>query len=281
MKIYRIRSFEEYHEHRRSMQAEYSFRHTYEKSLLPRWRKKFKIKGYSYPAGKTVNFKVDYKHKRKEGLPNWRERLACPISGLNNRMRASVHIFDVECAPYRRDPIFITEQVTALYKYFSTHFDNVTGSEFVGEEYASGTVTPYGIRHEDLTSLSFPNDSFKNLLTFDCLEHIPDYSKALRECWRVLRQEGNMLFSVPFDLMSQKNITRARLSTGGMVDYIMEPEYHGDPMKKSGCLCYRHYGWEMLDELKTAGFKDVYAVFYWSKEFGYLGGEQVLFIAKK
>ena len=281
MKIYRIRSYEEYQGHHQRMQEVYTTRGKYEKSLIPRWGKTFKVEGFSYPAGKTVNFHTDFVHQTRKGVPNWRETLLCPNTNLNNRLRASVHILDLECAPYDDDHIYITEQVTAFYRYLSDRFQNVTGSEFVGEDCASGSVSAEGIRHEDLTALSFPSNCFKTLLTFDCLEHIPDDTKAFKECYRVLSPSGNMLFSVPFDLRSPQNITRAKLTEAGEIEHILEPEYHGDPMKKSGCLCFRHYGWEFLDELKNAGFRDAYAVLYWSKEFCYLGGEQVIFVAKK
>jgi SAM-dependent methyltransferase len=187
----------------------------------------------------------------------------------------------LECSPYNNDQIYITEQVTAFYRYLSARFQNVTGSEFVGEYCAPGSVTPEGIRHEDLTDLNFPAGFFKNLLSFDCLEHIPDDTKALTECYRVLSPSANMLFSVPFDLSSKRNITRAKLTEKGKIEHILEPEYHGDPMKKSGCLCFRHYGWELLDALKKVGFKDAYAILYWSRDFCYLGGEQVILVAKK
>ncbi len=281
MKIYRVNNFEDYQSHSELMQEEYAVRKEYEKSLLPRLRKSLKVKGYSYPAGRCVKLHVDFEYGGNHGIPNWRERLVCPESGLNCRMRAAVQLFDVECAPYLRDRIYITEQVTALYRYFSPRYENITGSEFVGTEFPSGSINPDGIRHEDLTSLSFSDASFDHLLSFDCFEHIPNYHKAFGECFRVLAPGGNMLFSVPFNLASPQNVTRANMSHDGVIEHILEPEYHGDPMSKTGCLCFRHYGWEMFDGLRAAGFRDVYALLFWSREYGYLGGEQALFIARK
>ena len=281
MKIFRIRSLAEYQRHAHLMEGEYSARRAYEKSLLPRRQKNFRVEGFSYPAGKTVRFQADFVHHVEAGWPNWRETLRCPVTNLNNRLRASVHLLDIECSPYDRDRIFISEQVTAFYRYLAGHYNNVTGSEFVGKDLVPGSVTSQGILHEDLTELSFPDDSFDHLLTFDCLEHVPDYRKALRECCRILGPNGNMLFSVPFANHAQKNITRARLSVDGKIEHLMPPEYHGDPLSKGGCLCFRHFGWELLDDLKAVGFRDAYALLYWSKEYGYLGGEQAIFMAKK
>lgn len=263
------------------MHSEYLIRREFESSLLPKWRQKFKVEGHSYTAGRTLKFLVNHMQKNSEGAPNWRESLVCPISKLNNRMRASVHIFDAECSPYKHSRIYISEQATALFKFFSVRYPNITGSEFLGENLASGSVTPSGIRHEDLTNLTFADQLFDNLLTFDCFEHIPNYSKALHECYRVLTPGGNLLFSVPFYFNSKINITRAKLSPEGSIVHIMEPEYHGNPVNKNGCLCYRYFGWEILDELRETGFRDAYAILYWSKEFGYLGNEQVVFFARK
>jgi hypothetical protein len=37
----------------------------------------------------------------------------------------------------------------------------------------------------------------------------------------------------------------------------------------------------MLDEVRRAGFRDAYALAYWSDMFGYLGTEQFVFVATK
>lgn len=93
--------------------------------------------------------------------------------------------------------------------------------------------------------------------------------------------EGTILFSVPFARNSKRSIIRARLSADGTVEYLLKPEYHADPMNDEGCLCYQHFGWEMLDALLHTGFRDAYAMLYWSRECCYLGGEQILFKAVK
>ena len=52
-------------------------------------------------------------------------------------------------------------------------------------------------------------------------------------------------------------------------------------MSTEGCLCFYHFAWELLDDLRAVGFEKVEALVYWSAEFGYLGGEQVVFKATK
>jgi len=256
----------------------------FEKNLIPDTRTKFTFNGYCYVCRKYVDFLVDFEYSSKvDGVltPNWRERLVCPGCHLNNRMRAVAHIFDRECQPNRESRIYITEQTTALYKWFKQSFPHVCGSEYLGCSVDYGSCNKNGIRNEDFTHLSFNNDEFNYILSFDVFEHIPNYKKALEECCRCLKPGGILYFSVPFVKTAERNIVRAYLSNTGEVINLLPPEYHGDPLSSDGCLCFYHFGWEILDELNTMGFKDAKALLYWSKEFGYLGGEQLILVATK
>src|SRR5205085_2298506 len=101
------------------------------------------------------------------------------------------------------------------------------------------------------------------------------------EAARVLQPGGKFLWSVPFADNSYKNIIRAVIDEHGQVNHLLEPEYHGDPVSDKGILCFTHFGWEMLDQVKAEGFSDAYAFIYRSDIFGYLGNEQILFVAEK
>lgn len=277
-----VRSLEEYNRHDERNHEINLENWSYEKNLIPDTYTEFTFNAYCYICKTHVDFLVDfeYSHRVDEVLiPNWRERLVCPSCNLNNRMRAVVHIFDQECKPNRESTIYITENTTPLYKWFYQSFPHVCGSEYIGDSLDYGRFNNDGIRNEDLTQLSFNNDEFDYILSFDVFEHIPNYRKALTECCRCLKPGGILFFSVPF-VKTKKNIIRAYLSNTGEVVHILSPEYHGDPINSDGCLCYYHFGWEILDELNTLGFKDAKALIYWSQEFGYLGGEQLVFMAK-
>src|SRR5690606_12010607 len=101
------------------------------------------------------------------------------------------------------------------------------------------------------------------------------------ECCRSLKPGGRLVFSVPFIRNAERNVVRATLAADGEITHLLPPEYHGDPLSDAGCLCFYHFGWEMLDELRAAGFAKACALVYWSRELGYLGGEQLLFVATK
>ena len=243
--------------------------------------REFTVKGFSYPAQAEVNFFVDYLHSDNV-TPNWRERVICPITNLNNRLRAAVHFIDFELTIETFSKIYIAEQLTPLYSYLQKKYTNITGSEFLGPNALPGSVNEKGLWHEDATRLSFRDGEFDYYLTFECFEHIPDYIAAFKESYRILKDNGMMFWTVPFASHNHENIIRATVLADGSINHILPPEYHGDPVNASaGILCYHHFGWEMFDQLRAIGFKDAYAITYWSDSLGYYNSDQFIFCAVK
>lgn len=211
---------------------------------------------------------------------NWRERLVCPRCGLNNRLRLSVQL--IERMVSKRASIYLTEQVTPLAACLTRRYRNLAASEYLGDGLVSGFTNDHGIRHEDVTALSYENQSFDCVLSFDVLEHVPAYQSALAEFGRVLKEGGLLILSAPFSLLSEKNIVRARIAPDGGVEHLLPPEYHGDPVDpEKGILCYYHFGWELLENIKAAGFKEARIGAYWSRRYGHIGSEQLVVIATK
>ncbi|NBC49490.1 MAG: methyltransferase domain-containing protein [Gammaproteobacteria bacterium] len=244
---------------------------------------RFHVRGYCDACERFVDLLVDYQgtpNARVSGQPNWRERLVCQC-GLNNRMRAAIHVFRQHCSPQPNAPIYVTEQVTPLYRWLTQHFTNVVGSEYLGKTIPFGTLRDDQVRNETLGALSFSPNSFQYILSFDVLEHVPDYRLALVELHRVLRPNGTLVFSAPFIPAHAKTTVRARVDSKGEIEHLLPPEYHGDPLSDAGCLCFYHFGWDLLDTCRAVGFRDAYVVALWSREFGYLGSEQLLFVARK
>jgi SAM-dependent methyltransferase len=131
-----------------------------------------------------------------------------------------------------------------------------------------------------MTSLTFPDASLDFILSLEVLEHIPDYRAALREAARVLCPDGVLLISAPFH-GKEGNLVRARILPDGQVEHLEAPEYHGDPLSSKGCLCFYYFGWELMDDLRTAGFRDVAGFMCWSRDLAYLGENQIQFVARR
>lgn len=280
----RISSHEEYRWRLTAMADEIAHRAEIERQLAAAGEF-IPVDGHCCVCRRSVVFHADlvYGFPNIDGSisPNWRERIVCPVCRLNNRMRAAIHFFRQECAPTTESRIYVTEQTTPLFDWIRTHYPHVVGSEYLGTRLPFGAVDTQGIRNESLTRLSFADAAFDYILSFDVFEHIPDFHNGFRECLRCLKPGGMLVFTVPFNHAADAHIVRARLDPVGMVEHLMPPEYHGDPLSSAGCLCFYHFGWDLLAELPALGFADAAAYFYWSREFGYLGGDQLIFLARK
>ncbi len=245
-------------------------------------RDKFTVTGYCWVCRKKVDFSVDYNFSYlSEGVlvPNLRERLICPKCNLNARKRAALHLFYTKLNPSANSSIYITEQTTLLFRVFQKKFPSLIGSEFLGNTGAVFNETDPLIRNEDLTNLSFNDEIFDYILSFDCFEHIFEYKKAFNECARCLKKNGVLYFSIPFSLYQETNILRAYVDNNDTLVHLLPEEWHGPP--QTGFFCFHNFGWQLIEDIKAAGFGKVEVIFYWSWKFGYLGGFKPLFIATK
>lgn len=277
-----FKSFDDYRSALQSLGSELDARRAVERQLqegLGRPEQGF-LPGYCWACHSLKAFSYDWLYSDGKNI-NWRERLVCPTCQLNNRLRLSVQVFE-RMVSDRHAAIYITEHVTPFAKHLIKRIPATIASEYLGPEFSAGQVNPNGIRHEDVTALSFADGSFDYVLSFDVLEHVPDYRAALVEFFRVLRPGGCALLSVPFTLQRERNLVRARIDEHGKIEHLLPAEYHGDPIDpQTGVLCYYHFGWEFLQDLRKAGFIDVSLSMTWSLQFGHIGDEQLLIFARR
>jgi SAM-dependent methyltransferase len=251
----------------------------------------FSFPGYCRVHDHPVNFLVDrqFGAVQQDGIwiPNWRERLMCPECNMNNRQRAIAGSL-IEQASRKFGPqarrkanIYLTEQLTHTYNNIKNRFQNfdVVGSEYLGRRFKSGDERD-GVRHEDLESLSFETESMDFVLSSDALQLTPDPFKALEELCRVLRPDGQMFLSVPFDPSKETSTARAKLNHGE-VEHLMPQQFHPTAIAPDGSLVYTNFGWDLLAMLREAGFAECALSAYWNFEYGHLGGAQFFFVALK
>ena len=225
----------------------------------------------------------------KDSPVEWREGLECTGCHLNNRKRASFHLFELFGKPHAESDIYVTEQRSPFYLALLKSYPKTIGSEYQGTLYPCGTERLVRlddsrfekIRNETITALTFEADRFDFIFCLEVFEHVPDYTKGLSECWRCLKDRGKMFFTVPFDPNSQINIARAKLRSDGSIEHLLPPEYHGDPQQEGGILAYTNFGWDLLDEMREIGFRKVRGLFYWSLRFAYFGQSNIVFVAEK
>lgn len=254
-----------------------------EASLIPIGERAW-LNGYCHVCAAPRRFLVDFLYGgTTDGTrtPNWRERLQCSGCDLNNRMRACLQIFETVLKPERDATIYITEQTTPLYAHLRARYPNLIGSEYLDPEATLPPSNWSGLRHEDFTALSFPDQHLDFLLTFDVLEHVPDFRRALAEAFRCLQPGGQLFLTAPFRADAPETLVRATIRDDGGIEHHEAPEYHGNPIDPRGCLCFYHFGWDLLDRLRDEGFIDVRVLRYWSRELGYLGAHQLAIVARK
>jgi len=197
-------------------------------------------------------------------------------------MRASVHLFLEIVKPKRSSRLYLSEQVTPFARWVKAHYPRNVASEFLQDGTKRGKTNSARIRHEDLTALSFEDCSVDNIISQEVLEHVPNFRAALRECARVLQPGGKLLFTVPFH-RGDRHSTLARMRSDGTIEHLETPEYHGNPLDPRRCLCFYHFGWELIGDLKTAGFAKAAGYVFFSRDLCYsdAGHPLMHFIARK
>jgi SAM-dependent methyltransferase len=213
-------------------------------------------------------------------MPNWRERLLCPGCEMNNRQRLVAKLVQQSIAGRGRPRIYMMEQVTPIFEWVRRlDAAEVHGSEYLGHGYKGGTSVK-GIRHEDVMALSYPDASFDLIVSNDVMEHIPEPVRALQECFRVLRPGGLILATFPFNVDCAATQVRARLADG-IVEHLLPPQFHGNPVSAEGSLVFQDFGWDLLDTMRAIGFSTVQLECYGSDTFGHLGSGLHVFHLRK
>lgn len=228
----------------------------------------------------SCDWSIFYTSQDGSKQPVWRERLVCPC-GISNRLRAALHFMLGHTNLQPDSSVYLTEQTTPFFDLLDEYCTHIEGSEFLSDGTPKGQDNAFGLRHEDITDLSFDSNSFDIVGSFEVLEHVPDYRAGLSELARVLKPGGHLVATFPFRLDLEETLVRAKIDEEGNIVHILEPEYHGDPLSADGVLCYYHFGWDILDAIRAAGFSKAECHFCWSWESGYLGGAMSLFHAVK
>lgn len=110
-------------------------------------------------------------------------------------------------------------------------------------------------RHEDLHNLSYKSSSFDIVLTSETLEHVPNWTRAMKEINRVLKPGGRHIFTVPA-ILTRK--TRARYTyENGKETKLLPDSFHGCTQNKtsSDYIVRTEFGADFRKRVDTIGFK--------------------------
>lgn len=97
----------------------------------------------------------------------------------------------------------------------------------------------------DYTELDFPDKTFDGIYTMETLVHVPNYKKALKEFYRVLKPNGKLVL-FEYSMASRKKFTPKELKIADMIN------------EESGMHSLPHFVHGKFPQiLKNAGFEDV------------------------
>jgi SAM-dependent methyltransferase len=242
--------------------------------FTPTTQKPFTLPGYCAACRGEREFMTDFLYASPDASgqlrPSWRERQVCQC-GLNSRQRACFHVLTERLALAEGALVYCTEQQGALFQRIRQRFPFTLGSEFLGNSVPLGQTDMRGIRNEDLTRLTYPDDAFDCIVSLEVLEHIPDYPAALAELARCLKPGGRLLLTTPIHFNKNTTVVRASFGPDGKLTHHLPPVYHGDPINSGGALCFNDFGWDLLVAVQRAGFADAALHFFTSEAWGYLG----------
>ena len=225
----------------------------------------YRYSGYCDACKSKTNFFIETMWKKNT------EGIGCLKCGLNSRMRNMFYFIDQYYRPGMN--VYISEQVTSFYKILKNRIPNLIGSEYD----PSGTLT--GIMHQDITDFDFPDKSFDMYISNDVLEHVFDYKKAISESYRILSNNGILILHVPLHEMN--DIVVRSIMKDNKLYHIKTPIYHGNPLSGDGSLCVTDFGWDILKEIRSTGFKNVKIIMRRDIEKGIHGNNILTIIAKK
>lgn len=106
-----------------------------------------------------------------------------------------------------------------------------------------------GIRCEDLTHLTYPDESFDLVVTQDVFEHVLHPERAFSEVARILRPGGGHVFTVPL-FRGRKTFVRAEMTPAGLT-HLAPPDYHGSPISSDGSLVVTEWGDDLVDVIRS------------------------------
>jgi SAM-dependent methyltransferase len=126
-----------------------------------------------------------------------------------------------------------------------------SSSDFVPGAPAGSMVA--GIRCEDLTCLSYADESFDVVLTSETLEHVPDLDRALAEIMRVLVPGGRHIFTIPVLPDTTHTFSRSVIHSDGSIEDRAPRICH--PGGDVGYPVFTEFGKDLREVMERAGFE--------------------------
>lgn len=112
-----------------------------------------------------------------------------------------------------------------------------------------------GVLNQDVQRTSFPDEHFDLVTSNQVFEHVEDDIEGYRECFRVLKNQGALIFSVPLhDLPKTRQLA---YHVEDRLVYLTPPEYHSSRLSgPNSVLTYWHHSiHDICARVASVGFE--------------------------
>lgn len=178
----------------------------------------------------------------------------CVVCGAAPIATSIANVLMSHVPDYRQKKMYELSSRGAFFEFINKNVENAVFSEYMDDVKPGDSVN--GVLCQDVQNLTFDDGVFDVCTSTEVFEHVPNDLQGFKEIYRVLRDSGVFVFTVPlYDV--DTTVTRALLDNGEIV-HLLPPEYHDDSIRGVGkVLVFRDYGRDIVDKLLSVGFTDV------------------------
>jgi SAM-dependent methyltransferase len=257
-----------------------------EADAIPPGRRDFSVDGYCAACERRSSFEVSFAippRRSPEGrtVPDWREQLRCAQCGLDSRGRAAILVLRQEVGLAADAALYIAGRADRTRDWLKQHYKFAASSEYADPEERCGGIVD-ATRHEKVRPLSFAEEKFDCIVSFDIPQGVQSELSVFREFLRCLRPGGVLVLAARFFGEGHEHEASREPGGDGDVRRLTGEHRYGDSgEREDGFVHRRHVGWKILDELRDMGFVEPEMLNYWSRTLVHFGDRQFIVVARK
>ena len=185
--------------------------------------------------------------------PWFRDFLFCPNCGSIPRERALMQVLKRYCPDYRKRHIHESSPLDrGVSQRLRMKCRQYSASQYFPDQPLGSFSEQYNARNETLEAMTLADASVDLVITQDVMEHVLEPAAAFREIARILKPGGAHIFTVPLVRKSEPSRPRATRNPDGSVNYLLDPQYHGNPVDSKGALVTMDWGYDIVRAIHEA-----------------------------